>query len=123
MVPGLHATHFSKPENILAEADPATISAIIATASDVAIVIDTDGTVQDFAIGAEGVDGAEFADWLGQPIEQIVTIESRPKIMELIDAARRGDAPRWRELNHPMPGGESDFPVRYCAVRADQRGR
>ena len=87
MLPRLQATHFSKPESVLAETDPATIGAIIATASDVALVVDAGGMLQDFAIGAEGLDGAEFADWLGTPIEELVSPDSRGKLAELIDAA------------------------------------
>ncbi|MGF1446139.1 MAG: transcriptional regulator PpsR [Pikeienuella sp.] len=117
------STQFSKPEDYLAAADPAMVGAIIASASDIALIIDLDDTVRDSAVGAEGIDGADFADWLGQPLENIVTVESRPKVAELVAAARRGEVPRWRELNHPMPAGEDDFPVRYCAVKADPSGR
>ncbi len=123
MMSGPKATQFSKPEDYLAGADPSTIGTIIASASDIALIVDLDGTVSDFAIGADGVDGAEFADWLGQPLDAILTVESRPKAADLLAEARRDAAPRWRELNHPIAGSEEDFPVRYCAVRADEVGR
>ncbi len=122
MLPGLKATHFSKPESYLGNADAQTIGAIIATASDIALVIDSDGTVQDFALGVDGFDGEAFADWLGQPMEALVTPESRQKIRDIIETARRGETPRWREVNHPVGPDEPDLPVRYCGVLADDAG-
>ncbi|MEL6220675.1 MAG: PAS domain S-box protein, partial [Pseudomonadota bacterium] len=123
MLSSQKSTQFSKPERYLAHKDAQTIGAIIATASDIALVVDTDGTVQDYAIGVDGVEGSEFADWLGRPIDDIVTVESRPKIQEMLETARRGEIARWREINHPITLDEGDFPVRYCAVRADDTGR
>jgi transcriptional regulator PpsR len=123
MLPGLKATQFSKPEDYLADTDAATVGAIIATASDIALIVDPDGTVQDFAIGAEGIDSADFDEWLGHPVEDIVTTESRQKMSDLVAGAKRGEAPRWREVNHRIASEEEDFPVRYCAVRADGGGR
>ncbi len=123
MLSGPQATKFSKPEDYLSGADASTIGTIIASASDIALIVDTDDTVLDYAIGFEGIDGADFADWLGMPVTEIVTVESRPKALDLLAGARREDAARWRELNHPLGAGEADFPVRYCAVKADEAGR
>ncbi|MGF1501731.1 MAG: transcriptional regulator PpsR [Paracoccaceae bacterium] len=114
---GQSLAQFTSPESHLSGADPATVGAIIATASDIALIVDGDDRVQDFALGAEGLDPDRFASWFGREVTSIVTVESRPKISELMDAARRGDPPRWRELNHPQDGAD-DLPVRYCAIRA-----
>lgn len=122
MLPGLKATHFSKPESYLGGADLRTIGTIIATASDISLVVDRDDLVQDFALGVDGIDGSVFADWLGEPIEAIVTLESRQKIRDIIETARRGETPRWREVNHPVGPDEPDLPVRYCGVMADDQG-
>jgi transcriptional regulator PpsR len=116
-------TQFSRPDYLLAESDAATVGAIIATASDIALVIDPEDRLEDFAIGAEGLDGSEFADWVGRPIEDLVNVESRQKVRDLVREARKGQPPRWREINHPMRNGRDDLPVRYCAVPADTRGR
>ncbi|MEM9145136.1 MAG: transcriptional regulator PpsR [Pseudomonadota bacterium] len=113
---------FSKPENHLPSNDAETLGAIIATASDIALVIDAQDRIQDFAAGIEGIEGTTFSDWVGRSVEDIVTTESRPKIREMLETARRGDIARWREINHPITLDEGDFPVRYCAVRADEGG-
>ena len=122
MLSGPTSPSFARPEYHLAGADTATIGAIIATASDIALVVDAQGVVQDFAVGAEGLDHELLAGWSGQSVESIVTTESRTKIRDMIAAARRGEAPRWREVNHPMGEGRDDLPVRYCAVQADSEG-
>lgn len=123
MLSGPKSQQFSRPEYHLAGADAATVGAIIATASDIALVINRDGVIEDFAIGAEGgLHGTAFADWAGRPVEDVVTVESVTKIRELIAGARRGDPPRWREVNHPLQGEDNDLPVRYCAIEASSEG-
>ncbi|MEM1343368.1 MAG: transcriptional regulator PpsR [Pseudomonadota bacterium] len=123
MLSGPKSTQFTQPEDHLAQADATTLGAIVAAASDIALVIGRDDTVQDFAIGAEGLDGERFAEWAGRPVETTLTIESRTKVRELIAGARRGEPVRWREVNHPLGEGRDDLPVRYRAIRADESGR
>ena len=122
MLSGPTSQQFSRPEYHLARADATTMGAIVATASDIALVVDSNGVIDDFAVSAEGIDGASVASWAGRPVTEIVTPESASKIDELIAAARRGEAPRWREINHPFGEGKDDLPVRYCALQASTEG-
>lgn len=123
MIPSLTTSQFTQPEYHLAGADATTVGALIATASDLAIVVGQDGVVQDFAISTDGLAQDQVAHWLGKPMEACVTIESRGKVREMLRAATAGEAPRWREINHPTAGGGSDLPMRYCAMRTDSDGR
>lgn len=122
MISGPTSQQFSRPEYHLADADAATVGAIIATASDIALVLDRNGVIEDFAIGAEGIEGMDLATWPGRSVEDVVTVESVGKIRDLIAGAQRGDPARWREVNHPLPGEKHDMPVRYCAVQASTDG-
>ena len=92
------------------DADPAQRLAL--AAGDIALVLDDTGHILDVS-----VDEREFPDlveWAGANWLETVTIESRPKVMEMLAAARKGEAGRWRQVNHPTSQG--DVPVRYALV-------
>ncbi|MEM7527460.1 MAG: transcriptional regulator PpsR [Pseudomonadota bacterium] len=89
---------------------------LIATAADIALVVDADGMIRDLA-----VDHREFAltgheQWLGRHWIDTVTSESRPKIEALISEAMQSERTRWRQVNHPTATG-ADVPVLYSALR------
>ncbi len=101
--------------DILGSIDAPTAERLIESASDIALVMADDGTVihavlQDPAL-AQGVAAA----WVGQAWAQTVSTDSRDKIAVLLREALAGEAPRWRQVNHPMPG-EDDLPVLYAAL-------
>mgnify|MGYP000147353312 CR=1 FL=1 len=81
-------------------------------AGDIALIIDDTGDILDCAIDEQ--EYPEFADWAGSNWLETVTVESRPKIMEMLAAARKGETHRWRQVNHPTSDG--DVPVRYTLV-------
>jgi len=81
-------------------------------AGDIALVIDDTGEILDLSISEQQF--PEFAEWAGENWLDTVTIESRPKVMEMLAAARKKEAHRWRQVNHPTTDG--DVPVRYTVV-------
>ena len=97
------------------ESDVATKLAMVA--GDITLVLNTQGEVLDAS--ADPNDYPGFEDWIGSDLLELVTIESRPKIMELLAAARKGEVQHWRQVNHPMPDG--DIPVRYVIVASSDR--
>tara|TARA_B100000378_G_scaffold142461_1_gene115122 strand:- start:126 stop:1544 length:1419 start_codon:yes stop_codon:yes gene_type:complete len=98
--------------------DAATAQRLAIAAGDIALVVDETGDILDVAVDAD--DFPESSDWIGTNWLETVTIESRPKIMEMLAAARKGEAHRWRQVNHPT--GDGDLPVRYTMVQiADGR--
>jgi transcriptional regulator PpsR len=115
---------FKAPKKWLGALDADVAARFIATAADVALVIDGRGTVRDVAFGSDDLAGAlgGSVDWSGRPWIETVTTESRPKVESLLrDSA--GPAPsRWRQVNHPMPG-VADVPVIYAAVDLQRDGR
>lgn len=92
-------------------------SLLLKTAGDLVLVLDEAGTVVDLAVSDEGLDLALVSAWRGQSWEQTVTVESRPKVRELLqDALSAAGASRWRQLNHPAGEGAGDLPLLYAAV-------
>ena len=113
---------FTAPASSLASLGPEGAGALIAAASDVALVLDVDGKILDASFA--DADFAKEADtgWVGRSFLDIVTVESRPKIADLVRDANAKAPTRWRQVNHPVEGG-ADIPVRYCTMRFGSEGR
>lgn len=109
------ATPFRWPQTTFADLAPATVGALVASAADVAVVLD-DGLVRDVAFGDAALASAGLPDWVARPWAETVTIESRSKVVDMLADAANGGQPRWRHVNHPAEGG--DVPIRYLAVAA-----
>ncbi|MGF1549866.1 MAG: transcriptional regulator PpsR [Sphingomonadaceae bacterium] len=111
---------FSKAEKLLGALDAQSAAAIAAAAGDIALVLDEDGKILDVA--TSGGDFNDLGGWVGRPWIDTVTVESRPKIEEMLAMAANGRAARWRQVNHPADG-EKDIPVRYFTVGIGKDGR
>ena len=102
--------------------DVETTARLITAAADVALVLDKDGVIQDFAfdnqeLGFDGTDG-----WLGKPWIDTVTVESRPKVDELLKSTSDNSQPAWRQINHASSEG-ADIPILYAAAETGDDGR
>lgn len=95
------------------------LSQIVASANDLAIVIDGDGVVCDVAADAD-FDILDFAQqWIGNSWIDTVTIESRPKIDSILRDTGKKQPSRWRQVNHPSPSNDADIPIMYRAFGID----
>lgn len=92
------------------DADAAMKLAMVA--GDVTLVLDDTGTILDAAFDPR--EFPAFVGWVGTNWIETVTDESRPKIMEMLAAARRGEVQHWRQVNHPSRDG--DVPIRYAVL-------
>lgn len=81
-------------------------------AGDVTLVLDETGTILDAAY--DPLDFPGFAGFVGSNWIDTVTDDSRPKVMEMLAAARRGEVQHWRQVNHPSR--EGDVPIRYAVL-------
>ncbi len=109
-------SRFSAPVEALRGIDAETASELITSVADVALVIDSGGVILDAAFSEADLAKEAYQDWVGRRWIDIVTVESRTKIEELLrDAAQRPSA-RWRQVNHPASQG-ADIPIRYRAIR------
>ena len=116
---------FDSPGASLGDLDAHSVATLIATASDIALIVDSDGTIRDIAFQSEelSADLDTSATWVGTPLLSTVVADSRPKVTHLLaDAALHNARPKWRHLNHATSDGRS-VPVLYCAVQVGQKGR
>ena len=112
------ATGFSAADAHLGKLDAGNFGALLAAACDLTLLVNSKGVIVDVAVGANGLETAR--DWIGRPWIDTVTIESRPKVEAVMREALKGAPPRWRQINHPMPG--IDLPMNYAAARSHAGG-
>jgi transcriptional regulator PpsR len=122
LAPNVAAKAFSAPEESLGNLGAGTAAALIAAAADVCLVIGTDGVVRDVAFGLPELAREGFDRWVGRPWLDTVTVESRPKIIDMLREAGAGKAHRPRQVNHPVETGP-DIPVRYTVMPLGTTGR
>lgn len=112
---------FSAPKRYLAGLDPRVAARLIGSAADVALVVDREGVIRDLSIAHRDLLDEGYERWRGRRWTETVTVETRPKVEELLRAAlAEGEAP-WRQVNHPSRHGE-DVPILYSTVKLGQRG-
>lgn len=87
----------------------------ISASADIALIIDESGKVVEVVHSDETVITLNLAGWVGRTWSETVTVESKPKLTQLLDDAKSNSQQRWRQVNHPMPDGP-DLPVRYIGV-------
>jgi transcriptional regulator PpsR len=112
---------FTGPTHWLNNLTPEAAGRLITGASDIALVLDKDGIIQDVALGNEDLTREGYNNWRGRAWIDTVTVESRPKVTEMLKNAGAAGMIRPREINHPSMTG-LDFPMRYSIVRTGPDG-
>lgn len=113
---------FSQPDAMPGRLSADVAASLLAAVGDVALILSADGVILDVAVSQGELANHGFVDWVGEPWLSTVTVESRPKVSEMLaDATAAGAAPRWRQVNHPAAGG--DVPVRYLVMALGEDGR
>ena len=108
---------FSNPKDTIGGLEAADVARLIQRAADIALVIDHDGVIRDFAVGLDDLPPDLGRGWIGRALTDVVSAESRDKVLRLLDDAAAGDdGARGRHLNHPLGPGAADLPVLYVAV-------
>ena len=92
---------------------------LLQAAGDLSLVLDREGKVVDLAVASSRLAQAGASDWKGSNLADLVNVESKAKIAELIADAAAGRAPRWRQVNHETPRGE--VPISYACVASGDR--
>ena len=88
-------------------------------AGDLTLIMDKTGKIVDASANPKDFPG--FESWIGSEWFDTVTIESQPKLMEMLAAARKGHVQHWRQVNHQTDDG--DIPVSYMVVNAGEDGK
>jgi transcriptional regulator PpsR len=96
---------------------------LIGAASDLALVLDGEGTILDVMIKGDDAAALAARKWRGQTWVQTVAADSRQKVEALLrdaqaaaDAASQNTGARWRQVNHPIQDSD-DLPLLYSAVQ------
>ncbi|MDT8279379.1 MAG: transcriptional regulator PpsR [Erythrobacter sp.] len=103
---------FGKAAELFDTLDADAAMKLAMVAGDVTLVLDDAGTILDAAFDPR--EFPAFTDWVGTNWIETVSDESRPKIMEMLASARRGEVQHWRQVNHPTRDG--DVPIRYAVL-------
>ncbi|KQW40316.1 transcriptional regulator PpsR [Rhizobacter sp. Root404] len=95
---------------------PELAKTFVSLASDIALVIDSDGVIRNVAQGGADPIAPGAAQWVGRAWIDTVSGETRPKIENLLKEVAATGIARRREVNHPLGTNES-IPVAYTAIR------
>jgi len=107
-LPGIFLVkQFSGAKKWLNDLDSDTAAKLITVASDVALVVSDaqQGIIVDVSLGSDALSSDMTDQWLGKAWLDTVTAESRPKVEALLRDSSKVGLPRWRMVNHTMPGG------------------
>jgi transcriptional regulator PpsR len=99
--------------------DAKSVSRLVGASSDIALVLDGEGTILEVLIHGDDVAARGAREWRGRPWIQTVSPDSRQKVESLLrDAlhATGAETARWRQVNHPIKDND-DLPLLYSAVR------
>lgn len=112
---------FDAPQATLGNLDTERVVRLIASTSDIALILDQQGIIRDLALGNDELSAQIADDWVGRAWSDTVTSESRAKVETLIaNALNDSGVPIWQQLAHVSRGG-GEVPVRYCAMRLGSR--
>lgn len=108
---------FRHPKESLGDLKADTAATLIAAASDIALAIDTDGTIQDVAFQRADLplELKSTNQWVGRAWQATVAEESQAKIEQLLEEAAARGISRWREIRCPATRGPN-IPLLYSAV-------
>ena len=107
-----------KLENLSAD----TLAQLVSVSSDIALVLNRDGVVEDVSVRKTELLALGCQAWIGRPWLETTTSESHVKVEALLNPVKSTEDIRWRQVNHPSPQG-TDVPVQYVVIRLDDEGR
>lgn len=108
---------FSDPETMFAGFTKHDIIQLAYCAGDFMLAIDESNVIRDIAVNVK--DHAFANLWIGQKWSDTVTVESRPKIAQLLDP-NHPSKNVWRQVNHLHDG--EDVPVNYKVIKPEKSG-
>lgn len=112
---------FDAPQAALGKVETERVATLIATVSDIALILDQHGVIRDLALGNDEMSVHISDDWIGRTWAETVTPESRTRVEALLaDALSDVSEPVWQQIDHLSRSG-AEVPVRYCAARLGSR--
>jgi len=95
--------------------DPATFSKLLGVVSDVSLIIDSQGVIEDVSTAQDTMATLGCQSWMGKRWSDTVTVESKKKIQELLLVTDDNSVLNWRHVNHPTPSG-GEAAIQYVTV-------
>ena len=100
---------------------PELAKTFVSLSSDIALVLDDDGVIQEVAQGSSATLAQAAHQWVGRPWIDTVTGETRSKVTQLLQEVTSTGLARRREINHPVGEG-GNLAVAYTAIRLGVNG-
>ncbi|MBX9871761.1 MAG: transcriptional regulator PpsR [Burkholderiaceae bacterium] len=95
--------------------DSSTFSQLLGVVSDLTLVMDSAGVIEDVSTARATLAASGCQAWVGRPWLETVTTESRIKVQELLQTSDAPETMRWRHINHPSPMG-NDIALQYVVL-------
>ena len=95
--------------------EPATFTKLLGVVSDVTLIINDKGFIEDVSTGQDTMASLGCQGWIGKLWAETVTVESKKKIHELLLVQPQAQALTWRHVNHPTPSG-GEAAIQYITV-------
>ena len=94
---------FEKAGQFLDGLDSDAAAELVMASADVVLILDNEGVIRDLALIGKDMMDLGCQEWIGKPWSQTVTVESKPKIEDLLGHNDKAGADnvRWRHVNHP----------------------
>jgi transcriptional regulator PpsR len=99
-----------------------TLAKLVGVASDLALLVNKDGVVEDVSVRKADFAALGCQDWIGRAWVDTATAESRAKIADMLNPDKASSDIRWRHVNHASAQG-ADIPVQYAVVSLGDDGR
>ena len=106
---------------VLSRWAPELAQTFVSLSSDIAMVMDGGGVIQNVVQGGGEPLAASAHEWVGRSWVDTVTGETRSKVEQLLKEVGDTGIARKREINHPSGAGTS-IAVAYTAVRLGAQG-
>lgn len=95
--------------------DSSTFSQLLGVVSDVTLVMNLQGVIEDVSTGRDTLAALGCQSWVGRRWMDTVTSESRIKIQEMLQSQGAPEVMRWRHVNHISPVG-NEVALQYVVL-------
>jgi transcriptional regulator PpsR len=114
-------TIFQRPLDSELGPAPPVLDRVLRASADVVLRIDPKGVIEEVYQDA-GVSEDHLGSWVGRPWIDTVLPDTRLKVTQILEEARKQGVLRSRQVNQGFPGG-GDLPVGFTGVSLDGAGR
>lgn len=112
---------FKNPKRAFGDVEASKASRLVSAATDLALVVETDGSIKDISFSNEDYEKFGVGNWVGKKLREVVTLECESKVAAMLQSTKHKATLKWYEVNHPIQGF-ADLPMRYRVLRLNTDG-